>query len=128
MRYHHPKFSFECGLIPLNNDAYVLKFGEDMNGYDLANIYVKHIVYELIVISEEQVKKYVELVHDPIQIDSDDEIHVDESEEDKDCVQDDKDDLGDSELDDLDKDDWDWTHEVSSHTFMQENNDVNQVS
>lgn len=41
---------------------------------------------------------------------------------------DDNDDLGDSEFDDLDEDDWDWTHEVPSHTFMQEGNDANNVS
>lgn len=31
MWYHHPEFSFECELRPLNNDANVLKFVEDMN-------------------------------------------------------------------------------------------------
>lgn len=58
--YHHPKFSFESGVRLLNNDAYVLKFGKDMNNYDVVNIYVEHIVDWPIVISEEQVKEYVE--------------------------------------------------------------------
>ncbi|XP_058765307.1 uncharacterized protein LOC131638779 [Vicia villosa] len=128
MWYHHPKFSFERGLRPLNNDADVLKFGEDMNGYDVGNIYVEHIVDEPVVLSEEQVREYVEPVQDTIEIESDDEVHLDNSEEDEDFVQDDKDDLGDSEFDELDEDDWDWTHEVPSHTFMQENNDANQAS
>ncbi|KAI5416955.1 hypothetical protein KIW84_041812 [Lathyrus oleraceus] len=67
---------------------------------------------EPIVISKEQVREYVEHVHDPIEIKSNDEVHVveevhaDESESDEDFVQDDKDALGDSEFDDLDEDDW----------------------
>ncbi|KAI5448203.1 hypothetical protein KIW84_015576 [Lathyrus oleraceus] len=78
MWYHDPKFSFKCELRPLNNDTYVLKFGEDMNGHDVSNIYVKHIIDEPIVITEDEVGEYVEFVHDPIQIDSDDEVHVEE--------------------------------------------------
>lgn len=40
----------------------------------------------------------------------------------------DNDDFGDSEFNDLDDDDWDWTHEVPNNTFMQEENDGNQIS
>lgn len=40
----------------------------------------------------------------------------------------DNDDFGDSEFDDLDEGDWDWTHEVPNNTFMQEENYGNQIS
>lgn len=36
--------------------------------------------------------------------------------------------MGDSEFEELDGDDWDWTHEIPSHTFIQENNDLNEGS
>lgn len=36
-----------------------------MNDYDSADIYVNHIVDEPIVIREDEVKEYVELVHEP---------------------------------------------------------------
>lgn len=41
--YHDLKFSLERGLRPINNDKDVLKFGEDMKGYDCDDIYVEHI-------------------------------------------------------------------------------------
>lgn len=37
------------------------------------------------------------------------------------------DDSGDNEFDDLEKDDWDWTHEIQNHTFLQKVNDTKQV-
>ena len=54
MWYHHLKLSLARGLRPLNNDADVLKFGEDMKGYDLGNIYVEHVVDEPEVLTEEE--------------------------------------------------------------------------
>lgn len=81
MWYLDLKYSFECELRPLNNDTYVLKFGENTNGYDYSNIYVEHIVYEPIVITENEVREFVEPLKEPINIDSDDKAHVEESEE-----------------------------------------------
>ncbi|CAI8614440.1 unnamed protein product [Vicia faba] len=76
MWHYDLKFSFEHGLGPHNKDTYVLKFGEDMNGYEVANIYVEHIVDELIFIIEDGVRKEGEL-----HVKKRKEVHVEESEE-----------------------------------------------
>lgn len=56
------------------------KFDEDIKGFDVGNIYVEHVVDEPEVITEEEVREYVEPVHDPI------DIELDESSEDEDFV------------------------------------------
>lgn len=58
--YHDLKYSFEHGLKPLNNDKDVLKFGEDMSSYESANICVEHVVDKPDVITEYEVRNYVE--------------------------------------------------------------------
>lgn len=42
--YCNPRFSFSRGLTSIKNDADVLKFVEDVKGYDLDDVYVKHCV------------------------------------------------------------------------------------
>lgn len=58
--YHYPKYSFEHGRKPLNNDKDVLKFWEDMFGYESVNIYVENVVDELDVITKGELRDYVE--------------------------------------------------------------------
>ncbi|KAI5421780.1 hypothetical protein KIW84_045278 [Lathyrus oleraceus] len=130
MWYHDSKFSLEHGRIPINNDKDILKFREDMKGYDYVNIYVEHIVDELNVVIEDGVREYIKARQDTINIDSNDEVHLEDkdedhleeteevqdeqreefqSEEDEDFVQDDNDDLYDSEFNEIDEYDLDWT-------------------
>ncbi|CAK8534364.1 unnamed protein product [Lathyrus sativus] len=127
--YHDPKFSLERRLRPMNNDKDILKFGEDMKGYDYADIYVDHIVDEPEVVTKDEIREYVEVQQETINVDSDDEVHLEDndednveemekvqleqreevqgekSEEDEDFVQDDNDDLDDNEFNELDEDD-----------------------
>jgi hypothetical protein len=42
--YWDPKFSFSRGLRSLNNDGDVLKFIEDIKGFDVVDVYVEHTI------------------------------------------------------------------------------------
>ncbi|XP_020230608.1 uncharacterized protein LOC109811316 isoform X2 [Cajanus cajan] len=43
MWYSHPKFSLAHGLNPLNSDVDVLKFVNDVKGYEVVDVYVEHL-------------------------------------------------------------------------------------
>lgn len=75
------KCSFSRVLSPLNNDTNVLKFGEDMSGYEYAKIYVEHMVDEPIVIIIDEVSEFVKPIQEPLTIDLDDDVQVEEREE-----------------------------------------------
>ncbi|KAI5412884.1 hypothetical protein KIW84_057491 [Lathyrus oleraceus] len=83
MWYHDLKYSFEHGVKPINNDKDVLKFGEEMSGYEIASIYVEHVVNEPTIITEDEVREFVEPIQEPINIESDEreEVQVEEREE-----------------------------------------------
>lgn len=51
--YWNLGFSFARGLRPLNNDVDVLNFIEDISGFNVADVYVKHSVDNPIVKEEE---------------------------------------------------------------------------
>jgi hypothetical protein len=78
------------------------------------------------VVMEER-EKVIEDGMEEVNMEDREEVIEDESEEDEDYVQEEDEDLGDSEFDGLVEEDWDWTHEVPSHTFTQEKNDATQV-
>lgn len=42
--YQHPKYSFTRGLRPLNNDEDVLKFAEDVKGFNVIDVFVEHCI------------------------------------------------------------------------------------
>ncbi|CAI8615409.1 unnamed protein product [Vicia faba] len=42
--YWNPKYSFSRGLRPLNCDSDVLKFAEDIKGFELVDVYVEHSI------------------------------------------------------------------------------------
>ncbi|KAI5441136.1 hypothetical protein KIW84_010557 [Lathyrus oleraceus] len=82
MWYHDMKFSLERGIRTINNDKDVLKFGEDMKGYDYNDIYVEHIVYEPNFVTENEVREFVEAQQETINVELDDEVHIEDKDED----------------------------------------------
>lgn len=44
LSYRHPKLSLAHGLRPLNTDRDVLKFAEDVKGFEEIEIYVEHLI------------------------------------------------------------------------------------
>ncbi|XP_058753082.1 uncharacterized protein LOC131626267 [Vicia villosa] len=52
LHYWHPKYSFSRCLRPLNCDADVVKFVEDVKGFDLVDVYVEHSVEEPELVDE----------------------------------------------------------------------------
>ncbi|XP_058766723.1 uncharacterized protein LOC131640331 [Vicia villosa] len=55
LHYWHPKYSFSRGLRPLNCDADVVKFVEDVKGFELVDVYVEHLVEEPELVDEAEV-------------------------------------------------------------------------
>lgn len=60
MWYYYPKFSFDCGLRPLNNDVDVVKFAEYLNEFKSFDIYVEHIIDDSIICTKKECNEYVE--------------------------------------------------------------------
>ncbi|KAI5422674.1 hypothetical protein KIW84_045922 [Lathyrus oleraceus] len=51
--YCNPRFSFARELTSIKNDVDVLKFVEDVKGYDLVDVYVEHCVDTLDIVDGE---------------------------------------------------------------------------
>lgn len=52
MWYWKLRFSFSCGLRPLNNDVDVLQFVKDVTRYKLVDLYVEHTIDDIEVLDE----------------------------------------------------------------------------
>ena len=54
--YWNPKFSFSRSIIPIKCDTTVLKFDEDVNGFELVDVNLKHNIDNSDVIDEAKLR------------------------------------------------------------------------
>ncbi|CAI8619499.1 unnamed protein product [Vicia faba] len=65
MWYWNPKYNFSSGFRPLNCDSDILKFVEDVKGFDLADVYVEHSIevineFEIVCYDEDDGPNYAD--------------------------------------------------------------------
>jgi hypothetical protein len=142
MWYHHPKHSFADGLRPFNNDNDFQKLVEDSKGCNTIDLYVEHAIDTPIVCLDSETPETPEYV-DGVETEEvraegaeNDELRTEgveteegraenvltESEEDEDYIANSGDENDDTDFDgDLVDEDWDWTHELPTETFVGNN-------
>ncbi|GAU18410.1 hypothetical protein TSUD_202990 [Trifolium subterraneum] len=130
MWYHHPKYSFVDGLRPFNNDSDFQKLVEDSKGYNTIDLYVEHSIDSPIVCLDRETPVIVDIDDEGPLLDEygvdgveTEEVRVEEglteSEDDEDYIANYGDENDDTDFDgDLVDEDWDWTHELPTETFV----------
>lgn len=113
--YRQPKFSLAHGLRPINSDTNVLKFAEDVKGFEVIEVYVERLVDTPILCEEDVIviEKRAQIELDKKgsgNREIDNEGCDDTDEEDEDYVANLNEDEDESVVEDNDYDEnWDWT-------------------